>query len=443
MQARSFVLLLSSMLLALSGGVAPAGAQADMPREVQPTVGAPASVPPPPPGANAALDSARAVRGASLEVRVYTYGPGSAVFENFGHIALAIRDTLTGQHVAYNWGMFDFDQPNFLGRFLTGDTRYWMEGYRAEDFNALYRSDNRSIRAQTLQLSPTERGALFDYVVWNSQDANKYYRYDYYRDNCSTRIRDAIDYVLGGRLRSALSAPGVGRTWRAETERAMASDLPVYAGISLALGRNADLPLSRWDEAFLPEYLAEALETTAIPDATGRRTRLVATDSVVFASTRVPLPTEPPARTLTALLLGLTLAGLIAGLADSSRRATRGVLAVASFLWYLVGGVLGTLLLLAGTVTKHAPYMGANLTLLQVHPLLLVAAFVVPLALLRHARTRVSSGLSATIAAVAVLGVVVQLVPSLAQRHGVVLAVTVPVHLALATAVWRLRARAS
>lgn len=443
MRARTLVVAFASLLLALAGGGASAAAQADMPREVQPTVGAPPSVPPPPPGENAALDSARAVRGATLEVRVYTYGPGSAVFENFGHIALAIRDTVTGQHVAYNWGMFDFDQPNFLGRFLTGDTRYWMEGYRAEDFNALYQSDNRSIRAQTLQLSPTERGALFDYVAWNAQDANKYYRYDYYRDNCSTRIRDAIDYVLGGRLRSALSTPGVGRTWRGETERAMASDLPVYAGISLALGRNADLPLSRWDEAFLPEYLAEALETTVIPDAAGRRVRLVTSDSVVFASNRVPLPTEPPARTLTALLLGLTIAGLIAGLADSSRGVTRGVLAVATFAWYLVGGVLGTLLLLAGTVTKHAPYMGANLTLLQVHPLLLVAAFAVPLALLRHARTRLSSWLSLVIAAVAVLGVVLQLVPSLAQRNGVVLAVTVPVHIALAIAVWRLRARSS
>ena len=83
---------------------------------------------PPAPGESPALDSARAAMGAALTISIYTYGPGPAVFEKFGHIAIGIADARTGEDVAYNWGMFDFDQPNFLGRFLTGDTRYWMAG---------------------------------------------------------------------------------------------------------------------------------------------------------------------------------------------------------------------------------------------------------------------------------------------------------------------------
>ncbi|MFN9795333.1 MAG: DUF4105 domain-containing protein, partial [Gemmatimonas sp.] len=88
----------------------------------------PQTPPPPAPGTDAALDSARALRGAALQFTLYTYGPGDEVFERFGHIALAVSDANTGEDTAFNWGMFDFDQPNFLGRFLTGDTRYWMAG---------------------------------------------------------------------------------------------------------------------------------------------------------------------------------------------------------------------------------------------------------------------------------------------------------------------------
>lgn len=397
-----------------------------------------ASEPPPPPGVLASLDSVRGVNGARLTVSLLTYGPSDVVFERFGHVALAVRDESTGQEIAYNWGMFDFDQPRFLQRFLTGDTKYWMEGFQADAFNAIYVRDNRSIRRQTLALTPVERAALYEFLAWTSREENKYYRYDYYRDNCSTRIRDALDRVLGGRLKPALVVPGAGRTWRSETERVTASDIPVYAGIEIALGRNADQPMSRWDEAFLPEHMANAFATLALSDSNGGRYRFVSADSMQFTANRVPMPSEPPDRVTMAALLGLTLAGLIAVLADLRGRATRILLATFVGLWYFVGGVLGTLLLMAGTLTKHAPYMGSNTTLLQLHPLLLLAAIAVPIALGQHRRTRGAAGVSAVIAALAVAGLVTRAVPALAQHNGVVLAVTVPVHLAIAIAVWRL-----
>ena len=393
---------------------------------------------PPPPGASAALDSARALAGERLTAALLTYGPSDVVFERFGHVALAIRDNATGQEIAYNWGMFDFDQPKFLQRFLTGDTRYWMVGYSADAFNAAYVADNRSIRRQTLALTPVERAALYEYLLWFSRDENKFYRYDYYRDNCSTRVRDALDRVLGGRLRPSLDVPGAGRTWRGETARVTATDIPVYAGIQIALGRNADRPMSKWEEAFLPEHMASAFATLVLPNAAGQRYRLVTNDSMQFVANRVPMPADPPGRTTMAALLGLTLAGLIAVLADLRGRAPRVLLALLVGVWYLVGGVLGTLLLLAGTVTKHAPYMGQNLTLLELNPLLLVAAIAVPVALARHRRSRGAMGVSAVIALMSLIGLVLRAVPSFAQQHGVVLAVIVPVHVALAIAVWRL-----
>lgn len=403
----------------------PAGAQTPAP-------------PPPPPGQSLSLDSARAVNGEKLVVSLLTYGPSDVVFERFGHVALAVRDDATGREVAYNWGMFDFAQPHFIQRFLTGDTKYWMEGFDARAFNGAYIGDNRSIRRQTLALTPVERAALYEFLMWQSQEANRYYRYDYYRDNCSTRVRDALDRVLGGRLRPVLEVPGSGRTWRGETARLTASSLPVYAGIEIALGRNADRPMSTWDEAFLPELMASSFARLVLPDAAGRRYRLVSSDTMVYSANRVPMPVDPPDRVTAAALIGLSLAGLIALLADLRGRAARLILATCVGAWYFVGGVLGTLLLMAGTLTKHEPYMGSNTTLLQLHPLLLLAAIAVPIALARHRQTRGALGVSVTIALLSLAGLLVRGIPALAQMNGVVLAVTVPVHVALAVAVWRL-----
>ena len=393
---------------------------------------------PPAPGVSASLDSVRAERGARMSVAIITYGPGEFVFEKFGHIALALADSSTGQDIAFNWGMFDFGQPNFLGRFLTGDTKYWMEGYRTADFNAAYMGENRTIRKLELQLSAVQRGAIADYVRWNAQDANKYYRYDYYGDNCATRVRDLLNWALQGQLDAPFQAPGSGRTWRNETARVTATDPLVYPGIQVALGRNADHVLTKWEESFLPELLANHVAALTVRSANGAPVKLVVRDSVLFTSTRAPMPEQAPSRVLMAMVLGLVLAAIVVMLPGVGSALSRFALGAFSVLWFGLGGLLGTALLLAGTVTKHMPYMGANLTVLQLHPLMLIAAVVITMASWRGARSRAALGVSVLIAVLSLVGLLLQLVPSLHQQSGVVLAVVVPVQVAFAVAMWRL-----
>jgi hypothetical protein len=396
---------------------------------------------PPAPGVSATLDSARAERGARLSVAIITYGPGEFVFEKFGHIALALTDSTAGEDIAFNWGMFDFNQPNFLGRFLTGDTKYWMAGYRTADFNALYMGENRTIRKQALELTAVQRGAIADFVSWNAQDANKYYRYDYYSDNCATRVRDLLNWALNGQLDVPFSVPGSGRTWRNETARITASDPLVYPGIQVVLGRNADHVLTKWEESFLPELLAHHLAALTVTRAGGAPVKLVASDSVLFTSDRVPMSDQAPSRVPMALVLGTVLAALVVLLAGPGSGVARRALGIFAALWFGVGGLLGTALLLAGTVTKHIPYMGANLTVLQLHPLMLLAAVVITMASWRGARSRVAVVVSALVALLSVVGLLLQLVPSWSQQSGVVLAVIVPVHVAFALAMRRLCSR--
>ena len=376
-----------------------------------------------------------------MSVAIITYGPGEFVFEKFGHIALALTDSSTGQDIAFNWGMFDFNQPNFLGRFLTGDTKYWMAGFRTADFNAAYMGENRTIRRQELQLSAVQRGAIADYVSWNAQDANKYYRYDYYADNCATRVRDVLNWVLQGQLEAPFQVPGAGRTWRNETARITASDPLVYPGIQVALGRHADHILTKWEESFMPELLANHLAALTVSDASGAPVKLIASDSVLFTADRPAMPDQAPSRVPMALVLGFVLAALVVLLAGVRAGVARFVLGAFSALWFGLGGVLGTVLLMAGTVTKHLPYMGANHTMLQLHPLMLVAAVVVTMALWRGTRRRAAVGVSALVALLSVVGLVLPLMPSLYQQNGVVLAVVVPVHLAFTIALLRLPPR--
>ncbi|MDQ8163364.1 MAG: DUF4105 domain-containing protein [Gemmatimonadota bacterium] len=430
---------------ALVFGVACLGTLAWAPRaaawEVEAQDVGPSTPPPPAPGVSASLDSARAERGARLSVAIITYGPGAFVFEKFGHIALALRDSVTGEDIAFNWGMFDFNQPNFLARFLTGDTKYWMAGYRTEDFNRAYMGENRSIRRQELQLTALQRGAIADYLAWNAVDANKYYRYDYYADNCATRVRDVLDWALTGQLRPPFSETGSGRTWRNETARITADDPLVYPGIQVALGRNADHVLSKWEESFLPERLADHLAALTVRGDDGAPVRLVQRDDVLFTGDRPAMPLQAPARGPMALLLGGVMAGLVLWSAGARERAGRLPATLVAAAWFGIGATLGTALLLAGTVTKHLPYMGANLTVLQLHPLLLVSAVTVTMALWRGTAGRVAVGVSAVVALLSVAGAGLHLVPSLTQQGGVVLAVTVPVHVAFAVAMRRLRAR--
>lgn len=394
--------------------------------------------PPPPPGVRASLDSVRAVRGLELDVALATFGPGDAIFERFGHNALVITDRSTGESLAYNWGMFDFNQPNFLGRFLTGDTRYWLGVFRTEELFAAYRADNRSIRVQRLALTPVERAAVLEFVTWNQEGENAFYRYDYYRDNCSSRVRDVLDYVLRGALRQQLNRPGAGVTWRSETRRILTSSLPAYAGIQVALGKNADRELTLWEEGFLPEHLANALLRVRLESGDGRSTRLVVRDSTVFRAQRAALPSEPPMWLSLALLTGMMFAGLVALMADARSAVVRALLVGGIGTWYLLLSVGGIALLLAGTVTHHAPYMGANSSLLVMNPLALAGIVAVPRALWRREQTRWSLVVAVALALFAAAAVLAQLIPALRQQNGEVLAVMVPVQIAVAFAIYRL-----
>jgi hypothetical protein len=386
-----------------------------------------------------------AVRVGDLPVRVVllTMGPGDAVWERFGHNAIWVEDPNTGVNLAFNYGMFDFRQENFFLNFARGKMLYWMEGFDPARMVDFYQAQNRSVWAQELNLTPRQAAELSAFLQWNSLQQNRFYRYDYYRDNCSTRVRDAIDRVLGGAIRASSNGTASGTTYRWHTARltgGTGGDVPIYTGLMGGLGPAADRPISRWEEMFLPMKLRDGIRALQVRDESGRTVPLVRSEREIFRASRPAEQAAPPKWTLGYLAAGVLLAAVLATLGVVSRRsgAARGGFAALGGLWLLLAGVGGVTLLLLWLLTDHSiAYRNENL--LQLSPLALPLVVLLPaLAYGKRWAGKWAVRLALAVAALSVLGFALQALPGVDQGNGEIIALALPVNVALAWVALRL-----
>jgi len=366
-----------------------------------------------------------------------TMGNGDQVWERFGHNAIRVVDATNGTDSVYNWGTFDFRQPHFLQRFMTGNTLYWMQGDDISETLATYRYLNRSVWVQELDLTPAERLAVRDFIVWNARPENRYYRYDYYLDNCSTRVRDVIDRVVGGQLKQATETRLTNTTYRFHTQRALQFDGAVALGTNIGLGEVADRRISEWEESFLPARLQEHVRRVQLRTPDGSTRPLVKSERQLFAANRPPEATAPPSEMVRNLAIGLAIAiilGALARGAGAGKRAARIGFTTLATIWTALNGILGVILVVGWTATRHV-FMARNENLLQFDALSLGLAVVLPMALTRARSVRAARKLSVVIAAIAVVGFAMQILPWFNQVNGEVIALTLPAHLALAWSV--------
>ena len=381
--------------------------------------------------------------GANLRISVVTMGPGAEVWERFGHNAIMVENSLTGEARWYNYGMFDFGAADFWPRFMKGDMRYWMQGGDVRSELGEYIRRNRTVWVQELNLDPAQRLELERFLEWNALPENKYYHYDYYYDNCSTRVRDALDRVIGGAIEAQTRDIPAGTTFRAETRRLTESSLPVYTGIELGLGRPTDRPISQYEEMFLPMALHEHLRQVTLTSDDGVRRPLVKAERTLFASTAPPPPALPPAWWPWFLLAGIVVGGALAAMGrvlDTSAPARTGFLLLGGA-WTLFAGLGGLVLAALWGLTDHtATY--ANENLLQLSPLALLLAFSLPRVAWRARKPHpLAARLALVIALLSLAGLGMKLLPGSSQVNWEILAFAVPVNLGLATAVISQRRR--
>lgn len=365
---------------------------------------------------------------AAPRVGVVTMGPGEEYWARFGHDAILIDDRAddpASEPMLYNFGYFDLDEPGFITHFIEGHANYRLVALPARIDLAQYAQAGRGAVVQWLDLTPTQATALQDRLRWNARPENARYPYDYFTQDCTTRVRDALDQALGGQLRAQMTTPSHGLTYREEAVRLGAPEWWLGLSMHFALGPYADRPLSLWDEAFIPSRLHDTLATLH----TARGTPLVLGEQQLLPQRLPPAPAEFPAWRTWFVAAGLIAAML---LLLGARLAPRTTALGAGAIW-LTCGLLGCGLLALWAFTTHVAIHG-NENILLTSPLclgLLPGAW----ARLRGRQPgRWHRRLLMLVAISAGTALFLKFLPFRIQRNGDWIALLLPIHLALAWA---------
>ena len=135
-----------------------------------------------------------------LKISILTCGSGEDLYSVYGHSAIRVVDSLRGTDVVYNYGTFNFGDPDFYMKFTRGKLDYYVNDEQYEGFVSMYQQDGRSVYEQVLELNSTDANAINDFLINNLKEENKYYKYDFLFDNCSTRLRDIFTKTFGKKL---------------------------------------------------------------------------------------------------------------------------------------------------------------------------------------------------------------------------------------------------
>lgn len=359
----------------------------------------------------------------TLRAGVITMAPGEEFWARFGHDAIVIENAQTGESMAFNFGFFDMSEPGFFGNFFNGKMQYQLVALPTEEDLQSYRDAGRGVSVQWLNLDQKQIRSLYAALYENSKPENSRYTYDYYLSNCATRVRDSLDTVLNGQIRTQLSSPSLGNTYRSESVRLAWPAKWMAMGFHAGLGPAADKPLSRWDEAFIPMRLRDSLREIKLADGSP----LVIGEEELLPHRLSTPPDDMPAWKKTAFMIGIALA---IGIFFLGKRAPRFVAVIAGLFW-LAAGLLGCLMLFVWFGSAHwAGYRNANLLLLS--PLALA---LLPGAwkMLRSKQPgQYFNRLLWLLAASAALAGFLQFLPFLAQQNFEWVLMLLPVHLALA-----------
>lgn len=371
-------------------------------------------------GLTATVDDGVAAEDAdTLAVRVVTFGPGDDIAEWFGHAAIVVEDRATKTSHLYNFGEYSFDET-VVRRYAMGRLLFSVGQRNVEKTLRLYASHDRDVRVQELDLTPAQKLLVKQRLEDNVRPENRNYLYDHYTDNCTTRIRDLLDDVLGGQLH-AQATPAT-TTYRTLTRRQTAVSPVMAFVIDFILNDSTDAPMTTWEEAFLPEEFERQLAVATVVDASGERRPLVKAASTWWKATRPPPP--PPAPVVGHVVVGVALAAA----AFAVRRRRVAFAFAVTFIGFVVG-VFGSVLFFMAFFTDHHVAFG-NENLLVANPLalLLMPAGV----LLLRGRRWMLQRVAAVLALLAGTALLAKLLPGQSQDNARILAVVVPVLVSLA-----------
>lgn len=304
-----------------------------------------------------------AVAQDSLRVSFLTCGPGEESYALYGHTAIRVQNLRQGTDLVYNYGMFDFDAPHFVWRFSLGQTDYYLGAQPFDEFAYVYAVRGRYVDEQELALTPAEKAKIDSALRRTALYEDWTYRYNFLKDNCTTRALDNIEEALGQELR----LPAVtGKTYR-EIVREFAEKSPWNRfGNDLALGAEADRPITAREACFSPIYAERVLAGVKVRRGQEEVSLAGAPKRWVEATA----PTTPPLG-FTPMVFALCLFTVTLGLTVYDVRRKK------SSRWFdalllLTQGIAGSIIAFLFFFSEH-PTVGSNWNILWLNPLPLIA----------------------------------------------------------------------
>ena len=291
--------------------------------------------------------------GPDTKISLITIGPGHDLYSKFGHSAIRLSDPSQGLDLSYNYGTFDFDTPNFYGKFVRGKLDYILSVDKTFPLLRYYQRTGREVIEQDLLLSPEEVQEVAAFLIENYKPENRTYKYDFFYDNCATRLRDIIEVSTADRLSYTASEPS-DRVYRDLLIEKLESVPLVLLGINLILGPNTDQPADFRGEMFLPAYLMDNMDAFA-KDAQGEAVvgpkKLVFPERLEFS--KASFYRQPAFYALLLLILSFVLFRT-----ESLQLVQKGI-AISLF---SLSGICGLLFLFMWFFTDHqTTYMNLNL----------------------------------------------------------------------------------
>lgn len=217
----------------------------------------------------------------NYRISLLTCDPGEELYSAFGHNAVRVLDEDSGRDIVFNYGTFDFDTPNFYMKFARGKLDYMLSVSTYEQFVLHYRYLQRGVREQVLDLSPEQTLRAVQFLQTNYKPENRFYRYDFFFDNCATRIRDMMEMVLGEQLVWAENGDSPDKSFRNLVDEYVYPLPWADFGIDLALGSVIDRKATEREKQFLPDYMEDAFSKARIV-GDGPSRPLVRSSSIVL-----------------------------------------------------------------------------------------------------------------------------------------------------------------
>jgi hypothetical protein len=237
-------------------------------------------------------------RDCKLRISLLTCTPGQELYSTFGHSAYRVVDSTTNTDLVFNYGTFDFYDPDFYQKFIKGKLLYFVSVDSLPAFLWEYQYYKRGVTEQVIRLSCNEKQKMLAALFENAKEENKYYRYDFNYDNCTTRLRDILEKITGKPMQVKNILPHAKTTFRHLIHDYLNRGGQAWSklGIDILLGSPLDKKITNRESMFLPDYLMMGFDSTVsdnkplvveknilIPEFAETKTRSVFTPFVVFS----------------------------------------------------------------------------------------------------------------------------------------------------------------